>query len=123
MDAARRVRARTRAPVLGLVALLLSACAASAARDGGGAPTALSSEAERGRVVFTEVAEPTCAQCHALGDADGVAGPALDGRDLPPDDVAAIVRAGRGLMPAYEEQLSDEQIDAVAAYVAEASAP
>lgn len=105
--------------------LVVSGCATA---DGGSAastPRPLSSEAARGRTVYVEIAEPSCAQCHALAGTgtDAVAGPALDGMALERSNVVDVVERGRGLMPAYEGQLSPEQIEAVATFVAEASAP
>lgn len=68
--------------------------------------------------------EPGCGSCHVLEDAGttGTVRPNLD--DLQPDAerVAQAVRTGPGAMPSYEGQLSDEQIENVAAYVSEASA-
>ncbi len=69
-----------------------------------------------GREVFTQ----RCRSCHALADADasGSVGPNLD--ELEPDAqrVAQKVRAGGGGMPSFAGELSDDQISAVAEYVA-----
>jgi cytochrome c6 len=74
-----------------------------------------------GRQVFTELSQPTCAVCHTLEDAgaSGQIGPNLD--QLKPDAqrVAAAVTNGVGVMPAQEDNLTDEQIQAVAYYVAQ----
>ena len=71
--------------------------------------------AAQGKQVFTE----NCAGCHTLADAgsNGQVGPNLD--DAQPDEaaVSSKVRAGGGGMPAFEGQLNDEEINAVAAYV------
>jgi sulfite dehydrogenase len=89
----------------------------------GMAGAAAAADAELGRKVFLELAKPPCATCHTLADAgsSGPIGPVLD--ELKPDAqrVEAAVRNGLGVMPAYEGSLSDEQIEAVAAYVAKAS--
>jgi uncharacterized membrane protein len=73
-----------------------------------------------GREVFDEA---DCGSCHQLADADatGSVGPSLD--DAAPDAalVRERVRAGKGGMPAFAGRLSDEQIDAVAAYVAQSA--
>lgn len=76
-----------------------------------------------GREVFTSIAEPTCGSCHTLADAGttGSVGPNLDSLQPSRDQVAQAVRAGLGVMPSYADQLGDEEIDAVAAYVAEAA--
>ncbi|MGU3538020.1 SorU family sulfite dehydrogenase c-type cytochrome subunit [Methylobacterium sp. A54F] len=74
---------------------------------------------ELGKRVFTEISEPRCGACHTLADAGttGDVGPVLDG--LKPDAarVAAAVSGGIGVMPAFED-LTPEQIEAVALYVA-----
>ena len=79
---------------------------------------------EEGREVFLEAAEPQCAVCHTLADAGsaGEIGPNLDAMELTPERVRAAVSGGLGVMPAYEGVLTEEQIDAVAAYVASVSA-
>ena len=60
-----------------------------------------------------------CATCHALQDAnsDGNIGPNLN--EIKPDIMRIIlaVTNGIGVMPAYEGQLSTEEIKAVATYV------
>lgn len=74
-----------------------------------------------GRQVFSELAQPACSVCHSLraAGASGVIGPDLD--QLKPDAtrVGAAVRGGLGVMPSFAASLSDEQIAAVAAYVAQ----
>ena len=69
-----------------------------------------------GKQVF---ASAGCAGCHTLKDAgaSGNVGPNLD--DLKPSKarVAHQVEVGGGVMPAFKGQLSDAQIQAVAAYV------
>jgi cytochrome c6 len=74
---------------------------------------------ELGKRVFTEVAEPRCGVCHTLADAGtkGEVGPVLD--TLKPDAgrVSTAVTNGIGVMPAFED-LTPEQIEAVASYVA-----
>ncbi len=99
-------------------ALLLAGCGGG---DGGG--EAAGSDADAGREVFVNVAEPTCGTCHTLADANasGKVGPNLDELQPSSDRVAQAVRTGLGVMPSYAEKLSDEQIEAVAAYVADAA--
>lgn len=76
-----------------------------------------------GRKLFSS-AVPACALCHSLkhAGATGSIGPDLD--DLKPDAarVAAALRSGVGSMPSFKDSLSEEQITAVARYVANASA-
>ncbi len=76
-------------------------------------------EAAAGREIFVA----NCGSCHTLSDAgtSGAVGPSLDGIGL---DVAAVetqVRNGGGGMPAFEGQLTDDEIAAVSSYVAESS--
>lgn len=77
---------------------------------------------DAGRRLFVKDATPPCALCHTLADAGASAnvGPSLD--ELKPDAqrVTQAVKAGIGAMPAYT-QLSGEQIQALARYVARAS--
>jgi cytochrome c6 len=75
---------------------------------------------ELGRQVFTTTAQPPCALCHTLADAGatGAIGPNLDELKPTEGQVRAAVRGGVGVMPAYGETLSEEQIAAVAEYVA-----
>jgi sulfite dehydrogenase len=76
-----------------------------------------------GRELFTKTAVPACALCHTLADAGaaGAVGPVLD--ELKPDAarVAKALRGGIGAMPSYQDKLSDAQIAALAAYVAQAT--
>jgi len=77
-----------------------------------------------GRKVFTEAAQPPCAVCHTLeaAGATGTVGPSLD--ELKPDKarVVEVVRTGIGVMPRFADQLSAQEIEAVAEFVARAVA-
>lgn len=77
-----------------------------------------------GKQLFTQKAVPACAVCHTLADAgsEGAIGPVLD--ELKPDEarVAKAIRDGIGQMPSYKGRLSDDQILALAKYVAQAAA-
>ena len=77
---------------------------------------------DAGRRLFIKDTTPPCALCHTLADAGANAnvGPSLD--ELKPDAqrVTQAVKAGIGAMPSYP-QLSGEQIQALARYVARAS--
>ena len=76
---------------------------------------------EKGKQIFLE--DGNCATCHTLQDANsyGNIGPNLN--EIKPDisRVLMAVTNGIGVMPAYQEQLSDEEINAVATYVAEST--
>jgi sulfite dehydrogenase len=101
--------------------LALAACVAAL----GVAPSQAQDEAKLklGKELFTTAAVPPCAVCHTLKDAgaEGAVGPVLD--ELKPDSarVAKALRDGLGQMPSYKDKLSEEQIAALAAYVAKAS--
>jgi mono/diheme cytochrome c family protein len=75
-----------------------------------------------GRQLFVKDATPSCAICHTLADAgaSGAIGPSLD--ELKPDATRVVkaLKTGIGQMPAYP-QLSEEQVQALARYVARAS--
>ena len=76
-----------------------------------------------GKKLFLQTTVPPCAICHTLKDAGaaGEVGPVLD--EIKPDAarVAKAVRDGIGAMPSFKTALSDEQIAAIAVYVAKAS--
>jgi mono/diheme cytochrome c family protein len=78
------------------------------------------SQATSGREVF---AQAGCAGCHELSaaGASGRVGPSLDEAKPSAAEVEAKVRRGGGGMPAFEGRLSDQQIKAVAGYVAGAA--
>jgi cytochrome c6 len=69
-----------------------------------------------GRAVFTD----NCGSCHTLSAAgtSGTRGPNLDDTSLDAAAIEDIVRDGSGGMPAFGGDLSDEQISAVAEFVA-----
>lgn len=115
-----------RVSALALVALALAALAlAGCGGDDGGeeaaetppAETGAGAAAASGEAVFTA----NCAGCHTLeaAGASGQVGPDLDELQPDADRVAEQVRNGGGGMPAFADQLTDEEIQAVADYVAE----
>ncbi len=66
------------------------------APDAASAPAAADGDADAGRQVWTQ----SCASCHGA-DAEGGIGPGLAGNtNLTDEDVAAVIRSGRGVMPA-----------------------
>jgi cytochrome c551 len=81
--------------------------------------TTTTTEAAAGREIFVA----NCGSCHALSDAgtSGAVGPSLDGIGLDASAVETQVRNGGGGMPAFEGQLTDEEIAAVSSYVAGSS--
>ncbi|MEX0605333.1 MAG: cytochrome c [Marinobacter sp.] len=78
---------------------------------------------EAGKKVFVEQAQPSCTVCHALSEAGstGNIGPSLDELKPSSKQVADAVRGGVGIMPAFEDSLTEQQIDAVAYYVEKVS--
>jgi sulfite dehydrogenase len=72
-----------------------------------------------GKSIFTT----SCGSCHTLADAatTGTVGPNLD--ESKPSKELAVDRVtnGKGAMPAFEDSLDPEQIEAVAEYVAGAA--
>lgn len=100
-------------PLRVCLAVLILSCASAAQAQG----------VKQGKLIFTEKAEPPCAVCHTLknAEAEGEVGPNLD--ELKPDQekVRNAVKNGVGNMPPYDDSLSDAEIAAVARYVAEAT--
>ena len=76
---------------------------------------------EKGKKIF--LGEGNCVTCHTLKNANskGNIGPNLD--EIKPDIIRVLtaVKNGIGVMPAYEGMLSDDEIKAVASYVAEST--
>ena len=75
-----------------------------------------SSASPDGKTLFTD----NCGSCHTLSAAgtSGTVGPNLDEVDLDAAVVEDVVREGPGTMPSFEGQLTDDEIAAVAAFVA-----
>ncbi|MCK1976730.1 c-type cytochrome [Jeotgalicoccus huakuii] len=67
--------------------------------------------------VFNDLIRTNCTSCHG-GELAGGSGPNLIEPDLQPEMVEAFVRSGSGEMPAFEGQLTDEEITAISEYVA-----
>jgi mono/diheme cytochrome c family protein len=109
-------------PAGALVVLAVLVAAGIAAPSSAG-ETGDKAKMELGRKVFTKIAVPPCGVCHTLADAGttGTIGAKLE--ELKPDAerVAKAVRDGVGVMPPYKETLTEEQIRALAYYVARAA--
>ena len=75
---------------------------------------------DKGKLVFTEEAQPSCTVCHTLADAgsSGAIGPDLDELKPSREQIINAVTGGVGIMPPFGESLTEEQIQAVADYVA-----
>jgi len=87
------------------------------------AALALSDKALEGKQLFLQQAQPGCGVCHSLADANarGVVGPNLNALAPSFAQVQSAVSQGVGAMPAYGAQLSQSEIEALAAYVVEAT--
>ena len=112
---------RGRPAVLVVAVALLAACGGDG--DNGATNGDGNGDGNLGREVFTSIADPSCGSCHTLADADttGTIGPSLDQLQPSREQVEQAVRGGVGAMPSFEEQLTDEQIGAVATYVSDAA--
>lgn len=111
------VRARLRVgPWRGALVLALAAGAPW------GAWAADAAELARGKDLFSKI-QPACAVCHTLqaAGAEGQVGPPLD--ELKPDAprVLRALKSGIGVMPSYAERMSEQDMQAVANFVAHAT--
>ncbi|MCP1169941.1 c-type cytochrome [Limimaricola litoreus] len=88
-----------------------------------GGTAAANPDHDLGRNLFTDNAFMPCSACHALADAgaEGAVGPDLDVFAPTIDQVRVAVTSGIGIMPAFSEDLSEEEIEAISAYVAAAT--
>jgi mono/diheme cytochrome c family protein len=99
--------------------------APSQSEGGGGSTTpttttAPAGDATAGKQVFETAG---CTSCHTLADAGatGTVGPNLDDAKPPASLVVDRVTNGKGVMPSFKGQLSEQQIQDVAAYVSSAA--
>lgn len=83
----------------------------------------LSDQALLGKTIFTAKAQPGCGVCHSLEDAkaQGVVGPSFNTLKPSLAQLRSAITQGVGAMPAYGGQLSTDEVEALAAYVFEAS--
>ncbi len=79
--------------------------------------------AQQGREVYLNKANPPCGICHVLADAGSVGSIGTNLDTLKPDaaTVKKAVVEGISTMPSQANLLTPEEIDAVAAYVEEAT--
>ena len=91
--------------------------APEAGRTGTTAPAATTSAVAEGKEVF---ASAGCVTCHTLAaaGATGTVGPDLGKTTLTAGQIAGVITNGRGGMPSFADQLSEDEIAAVAAYLA-----
>ena len=84
--------------------------------------TETEAEGEGDREAGAEVfAANGCGSCHTFEEAEstGTVGPNLDEASPPLEEAVEVITNGRGAMPAFGDQLSEQQIRDVAAYVSE----
>ena len=76
----------------------------------------------RGKALFSTV-QPACAVCHTLTAAGstGQVGPDLDELKPSAERVLQAVRNGLGVMPSFDGQISEQDMRALAAFVAHAT--
>ncbi|QIM48867.1 MULTISPECIES: cytochrome c [Alcaligenaceae] len=74
---------------------------------------------QRGKELFVSKAVPACAVCHTLKDAgsQGAIGPNLDELKPSADRIMKVLKDGMGAMPSFANSLSQEDMEAVTAYV------
>jgi cytochrome c6 len=109
------------AAAIAFLALGLAGCGGNG--DAGDEEAEMRGDSAAGREIFTARADPTCASCHTLADAGatGTAAPNLDELQPSFEQVMDAVRTGPEIMPSYSDQLSNDEIEDVAAYVSEAA--
>ena len=80
------------------------------------APALSAATRDAGRRLF---ATYSCGTCHALADAGagGAIAPSLDNPTLTRDFVIDVVTTGRGAMPSFDGQMSDQEIATLADYI------
>ena len=93
------------------IAAYVASVAGEPVEDGGAA-------ADDPQAIFTQ----SCGSCHVLSDAgtSGEVGPNLDESSVTVEQAAEQIANGGGGMPAFGDQLTEEQIQALAEYLVEA---
>jgi mono/diheme cytochrome c family protein len=83
----------------------------------------LSAAARLGKSLYTNGTQPGCGVCHTLQDAGstGAVGPNLDVIEPSIPQLKAAITNGVGIMPAFGEQLSVDEVEALAIYINEAT--
>jgi mono/diheme cytochrome c family protein len=108
-------------PALVLVAIVLAAfslagaagaCGGQSASSGQAAPSGGVLDKVKGAEMYAEF----CAGCHGSDGSGGGGGPAVTGQS-DAAQVEAVVRDGTGSMPGFTDEMSADQITAVAGYL------
>jgi mono/diheme cytochrome c family protein len=90
----------------------LAACGGGSSSGGTATPSGGAMETVKGAEMYAEF----CAGCHGADGSGGAGGPAVTGQT----DVAqveSVVRDGDGSMPGFADEMSEDQITAVAQYL------
>lgn len=108
--------ARSIALFLITIVAVLGAVACGGDGSDGTATETTTEESSAGREVFVA----SCGSCHTFSDAgtSGAVGPNLDETNMTQTEIELQVRNGGNGMPAFEGELTDEEIEQVSAYVA-----
>jgi cytochrome c6 len=98
-----------------ILAVLSSFTVSAHAQDG--------SKSMDAKYLFTVGLTPACGLCHTLAAAgtSGQIGPNLDDLQPTAERVALAVKLGSGVMPPFDGKLDEEQIAAIAQFVAKAT--
>lgn len=103
------------------VSLVVLGCAAAigGAACGGASSDVSGNNPGDGKQIFSDAG---CGGCHTFKPADsgGTSGPSLDNTSMTEQQIADQIATGGGGMPAFQGDLTQSQIDAVAAFIAEA---
>jgi len=109
----------TRRPTIALAAVVLGVALATAACGGSGAPSVGPNGPVDGVRDATRLFASACAACHGPRGEGGVSGVPLVGTSAADRQlVVDAIRYGTGAMPASSAGMTDEQIEALADFVA-----
>lgn len=110
--------------LLAMLTVALAGCGGDDDESGGGTTATTTATAAGSASAGEEVfASAGCGNCHTLAAAgtDGTTGPNLDELHPSAEEVESQVTNGGEGMPSFKDQLSEQQIKDVAAYVAESA--
>ncbi|MGH8915563.1 MAG: c-type cytochrome [Acidimicrobiia bacterium] len=103
-----------------VIALFANDASTSGGGSGGGEATA---EAPDGAPDGAAIFAGSCARCHGSDGSGGIGPPLSGGRAVDrfpdPADQIVVVTDGRGGMPAFEDNLTPEEIEAVVTFTRE----
>ena len=125
-------RVRTLPVLLAVLALVLAGCGGGGSSEGGGTDTAATTsatttsggsgggDAQAGEIIWVQEG---CNNCHAI---DGMPATSLDGPNFDKtkpshEEIIDAVTNGKGSMQSFEDTLSAEDIQNVAAYIEQAA--